>query len=65
MGAGIKELKLFLVKNSSLIYPVFFVEATDILEATRIAKEIVDSLDSNRIVGSISTIDTPILRWEE
>lgn len=61
----IKELKLFLVRNTSLAYPMFYVEAPDILEATRIAKMIVDSLSNDRVVGSVNVIDVPILEWEE
>lgn len=60
-----KELCLFMVKNTSYVFPTFFVEAVDILEATRIAKKIVDDLNNNVVVTEISAIKTPLLKWEE
>lgn len=62
---NIKELKLFLVRNNSFTRPVFYVEASDILEATRIAKQIVDDLNNERVVGSVSTVDIPLFKLEE
>lgn len=61
----IKEIKLFKIINNSLAYPTFYVEAVDILEATKIAKKVVDKLNNDRIVGTVSTIDIPLLRLEE
>lgn len=54
-----------MVKNTSLAFPVFYVEAIDILEATKVAKKIVDSINNGRVVGSVSTVDIPLLKWEE
>ena len=61
----IKEFHLFKVTNNSLVYPVFYVEAVDILEATRISKEIVDGLNNDRVIGIVQATDTLLLRWEE
>jgi hypothetical protein len=62
---SINQLVLFKVLNNSLVYPVFYVEATDILEATKIAKKVIDSLDAERVIGTVSAIDVPLLGWEE
>lgn len=61
----ITNLLLFRVTNNSFAYPVFYVEATDILEATKIAKKMMDSLDAERIIGTVSAVDIPLLKWEE
>lgn len=60
-----EELKLFLVKNNSMVFPIFYVEAIDILEATKVAKEIVDNLNSDRVIGTVSAVDIPLLRLGE
>lgn len=61
----VTELHIFKIQNNSLVFPVFYVEAKDILDATEIAKKIVESLNNDRVVGSVSVIDVPLLRWEE
>ena len=62
---NVKELHLFLVRNDSLSYPVFYVQAFDILEATRIAKELVTVINNDRVVGAISMVATPLLQLED
>lgn len=61
----IKELHLFKIRNDSALYPIFYVEAENILDATVKAKAIVDSLNNKRNVGTIYTEDIPLLELEE
>ena len=59
-----EEKKLFLVRSTLSVYPSFYVEAPDILEATRIAKSVVDYYDNGKVVAIISAVDIPLLRLE-
>lgn len=61
MTEHVIEKKLFLVKSTLSVYPVFYVKAEDILKATDLAKTIVDFYANDKVVGAISTIDTPLL----
>lgn len=62
---NIIEKKLFLVRTTLLVAPMFYVEGTDILDATRKAKEIVDFYNNDKVVGTISTVDLPMLDIEK
>lgn len=61
----IKESKLFKVYTTLLVYPTFYVLAEDILEATKKAKEITDYYSNDKVVGTVSVMDIPVLSLEE
>jgi hypothetical protein len=65
MGRKIEETKMFRIATNLSIYPVFYVIAKDILEATEKAKNITEYYGNNKIVGTVSAIDIPILSIEE
>ncbi len=57
-----KIRQLFLVRNSTLTYPVFYVEANDILEATQKAKMLIAEINNERVISSVSAVvDIPLL----
>jgi hypothetical protein len=60
-----KTLKLFLIKNTSLAQPIFYVTATDIIMAAVKAKATVDEYGNERVVGSVAEIDTPLLELDD
>lgn len=59
------EKKLFLIKTNLAIYPVFYVEDVDILEATEKAKTIAEFYGHEKVVGMVSSVDTPLLDLKE
>jgi hypothetical protein len=59
------EKKLFKVVTDTLAYPFFYVEAADILEATRKATEITEFVNSDKTVGAVQSVVTPMLILEE
>jgi hypothetical protein len=59
------EKKLFLIKTTLLVHSSFYVEAEDIVAASAIAKKIVDHFWNEKVVATISAMDTPLLSWEE
>ncbi len=65
MTQTVKEIKLFRVITTLSVYPAFYVIAVDILEATKKAKAITDFYSSNKVVGTVSVVDVPILSLEE
>lgn len=58
------EKKLYFVKTNLSIYPTFYVEAVDILEATSKAKAITEYFGNEKMVGTVTTIDTPLLDFD-
>lgn len=60
-----KQLRLFSVRSNTLTYPVFYVEASDILEATRKAKELVATINDEKEVESVSITNIPLLELED
>jgi hypothetical protein len=60
-----KKKQLFLVRNSTFTYPVFYVEAKDILEATTKAKKIVDEINFEKVIAVVSTVDTLLLELND
>jgi hypothetical protein len=55
------EEKLFRVSTTLSVYPTFYIQAVDIVSATECAKEIVDYFKNDKVVGTVSTLDTPLL----
>lgn len=55
------EKKLFRVACNLTVYPVFYVEAVDIVDAVKKSKEIVNFYNPDKVVVTVSTIDIPLL----
>ncbi len=61
----VKEKRLFLIKSTLYVHPAFYVEAENIVNATVIAKRIVDYYKNETVVSTVSVLDVPLLSWEE
>ena len=59
------EKKIFLIKTTLSVYPIFYVEAIDILDATNKAMIVVDYFKNKKLVINVTALDTPILDLEE
>lgn len=61
----VQENNLFLIKTSLAYHKLFYVEATDILEATRIANLIVGYCNDDSVVESVSSAEIPLMSLVE
>ena len=59
------ENKIFLVKTDLSVYPLFYVEALDILDATKKSKSIVEYFGKEKTVITISILNIPVLSKED
>lgn len=62
---SVLEKKLFRIGTTLSVYPIFYVEAVDILEATRKAKAITDWYTNDKVVANVSAVDIPFLHLEQ
>lgn len=65
MTKKVKEQKLFRILTNLAVYPMFYVYADDILDATQKAKNITEHYGNQKIVGTVSEVDIPMLQMED